>query len=105
MTVALILALVGSVMVYAAPYGSKGALLAGYYLIYVFPTGYILLLSTASANVAGHTKKVTVNSLVLIGYCVGKYVNNALYALGSFTNEQQYRRPPILQGAAEAAIW
>lgn len=33
MTVALILALVGSIMVYAAPYDSKGALLAGYYLV------------------------------------------------------------------------
>ncbi|KAL4898200.1 MFS general substrate transporter [Aspergillus ambiguus] len=71
MTVALILALVGSIMVYAAPYANKGALLAGYYLIFVFPTGYILLLSMGSANIAGHTKKVTVNSLILIGYCVG----------------------------------
>ncbi|KAJ6172192.1 MFS transporter ACS family allantoate permease [Penicillium chermesinum] len=56
---------------YAAPYHNKAALLAGYYLIYAFPTGYILLLSMASANIAGHTKKVTVNSIIMIGYCVG----------------------------------
>ncbi|OKL59725.1 hypothetical protein UA08_05031 [Talaromyces atroroseus] len=74
MTIALILALVGSAMVYAAPYHNKGTLLAGYYLIYAFPTGYILLLSMASANIAGHTKKVTVNSLLLIGYCVGNII-------------------------------
>ena len=67
MTFALTTALVGSIIVYAAPYHNKGALLAGYYLvrcslalwktfwtnkltlsaskIYAFPTGYILLLA------------------------------------------------------------
>ncbi|KAJ5624269.1 MFS transporter ACS family allantoate permease [Penicillium lagena] len=76
MTVALVLALVGSVMVYAAPYDNKGALLAGYYLIYVFPTGYILLLSLASANIAGHTKKVTVNAMLLIGIAGPQFFKN-----------------------------
>jgi hypothetical protein len=33
MIVALVPALVGSIMVYAAPYDSKGSLLAGYYLV------------------------------------------------------------------------
>lgn len=118
MTVALTIALVGSIMVFAAPYSNKAALLCGYYFvrthstvtlyqfpmfsycshlqarayftvpcngkiatnflfatltqIYAFPTGYILLLAMASANVAGHTKKVVTNSLLLIGYSAGK---------------------------------
>jgi ACS family allantoate permease-like MFS transporter len=90
MATALTIALVGSAMVFAAPYANKAALLAGYYLvwhgneilfhvhfltviqIYAFPTGYILLLAMASANVAGHTKKVTTNSLIMIAYSVGK---------------------------------
>lgn len=33
MTSALVLALVGSIMVFAAPYANKAALLAGYYLV------------------------------------------------------------------------
>ncbi|KAL5356742.1 major facilitator superfamily domain-containing protein [Aspergillus floccosus] len=76
-----------------SPYSSKGALLAGYYLIYVFPTGYILLLSMASANIAGHTKKVTVNSLVLIGYCVGNIAGP------QFFKEQQQPRYGLGIGA------
>ncbi|KAJ6447308.1 MFS transporter, ACS family, allantoate permease [Purpureocillium lavendulum] len=88
MTAALILALVGSVMVFAAPYNNKAALLCGYYLVYAFPTGYILLLAMASANVAGHTKKVVTNSLLLIGYSAGNIIGPQF-----FKTEQQPRYP------------
>ncbi|KAL2434582.1 putative transporter [Exophiala dermatitidis] len=74
MITALTIALVGSIMVFAAPYHNKAALLAGYYMIYAFPTGYILLLSMISANTAGHTKKVVTNSLAMIGYSVGNII-------------------------------
>ncbi|KAL6241218.1 hypothetical protein RBB50_011897 [Rhinocladiella similis] len=74
MITALTIALVGSVMVFAAPYHNKAALLAGYYMIFAFPTGYILLLSMISANTAGHTKKVVTNSLAMIGYSTGNII-------------------------------
>ena len=35
------------------------------------PSPVILILSIVSTNVAGYTKKTTVNALVLIAYCVG----------------------------------
>ncbi|OAQ77997.1 MFS transporter, ACS family, allantoate permease [Purpureocillium lilacinum] len=84
MTVALTIALVGSIMVFAAPYSNKAALLCGYYLVYAFPTGYILLLAMASANVAGHTKKVVTNSLLLIGYSAGNIIGPQFFK----TNQQ-----------------
>ncbi|QEL59910.1 hypothetical protein CJJ09_001997 [Candidozyma auris] len=31
-------------------------------------------LSSCASNVAGHTKKVTVNAIFLIGYCVGNLI-------------------------------
>ncbi|KAK6385596.1 uncharacterized protein PV06_08172 [Exophiala oligosperma] len=74
MITALTIALVGSIMVFAAPYHNKAALLAGYYMIYAFPTGYILLLSMISANTAGHTKKVVTNSMAMIGYSTGNII-------------------------------
>ncbi|CAK7223150.1 hypothetical protein SBRCBS47491_005107 [Sporothrix bragantina] len=74
MVTALTIALIGSIMVFAVPFENKHALLGGYYLLYAFPTGYILLLGMASANIAGHTKKVVANSLIMIGYSVGNII-------------------------------
>ncbi|KAL6023099.1 Allantoate permease [Candidozyma auris] len=34
----------------------------------------ICVLSSCASNVAGHTKKVTVNAMYLIGYCVGNLI-------------------------------
>lgn len=48
--------------------------LAGYSLWSVTPLGMICALSCVSSNVAGHTKKTTVNAMVLIAYCVGNLV-------------------------------
>lgn len=32
------------------------------------------MLSSVASNTAGHTKKVTVNAILLIGYCVGNII-------------------------------
>lgn len=53
---------------------SPNARLAGYYLSSISPVGMICCLSCFSSNVAGHTKKITVNALYLIGYCVGNLI-------------------------------
>ncbi|CDR37651.1 CYFA0S01e14180g1_1 [Cyberlindnera fabianii] len=53
---------------------SKQARLAGYYLQFIAPVGMIACLSLFSSNVAGHTKKITVNAIYLIGYCVGNLI-------------------------------
>lgn len=48
--------------------------LAGYSLTGVMPLTFICILSSIASNVAGHTKKVTVNAIFLIGYCVGNLI-------------------------------
>jgi MFS transporter, ACS family, allantoate permease len=53
---------------------SPNARLAGYYLMSLSPVGMICCLSCFTSNVAGHTKKITVNALYLIGYCVGNLI-------------------------------
>lgn len=53
---------------------SPNARLAGYYLFFLSPVGMICCLSCFTSNVAGHTKKITVNALFLIGYCVGNLI-------------------------------
>ncbi len=53
---------------------NKKARLASYYLVTLYPVSMICLLACFSANTAGHTKKITVNAIYLIGYCVGNLV-------------------------------
>jgi ACS family allantoate permease-like MFS transporter len=48
-----------------------GQLVAYYIILGNSPSPLILILSLVSTNVAGYTKKTTVNSLVLISYCGG----------------------------------
>lgn len=48
--------------------------MAGYCLYSLAPLIFICILSSIASNVAGHTKKVTVNAIFLIGYCVGNLI-------------------------------
>ncbi|CAD1808863.1 putative transporter [Candida parapsilosis] len=48
--------------------------LAGLYLWYIGPLSFICIISQVSSSVAGHTKKVTVNAIFLIGYCIGNLI-------------------------------
>lgn len=51
--------------------GMKGAELAGNYLTNCVGAALPLVYSVAGANVAGHTKKVTMNAIVLMAFCLG----------------------------------
>ncbi|ODQ47898.1 hypothetical protein PICMEDRAFT_71913 [Pichia membranifaciens NRRL Y-2026] len=65
---------VGAVSMLAFALDSPKARLAGYYLYYISPVGTICCLSCFTSNVAGHTKKITVSAMYLIGYCVGNLI-------------------------------
>ena len=47
---------------------------AGYALYTISPLIFICILSSIASNIVGHTKKVTVNAIFLIGYCVGNLI-------------------------------
>lgn len=53
---------------------NNGAKYAGYILSVIFVLTSATLLSNVASNVAGHTKKITVNAMYLIGYCVGNLI-------------------------------
>ncbi|KAK8076662.1 MFS transporter [Apiospora phragmitis] len=57
-----------------APAGNKGALLAGNYLTNVIGSSLPLLYSYSAANYAGHTKKVTMNAVLLMSFCLGNII-------------------------------
>ncbi|KAH9907175.1 MFS transporter [Xylariomycetidae sp. FL2044] len=77
--VALLISLLGSLLMLALPYDNKAGLLSGYYIIYAYPIGYLLLLALITANTAGHTKKITTNAICTIGYSIGNIAAPQFY--------------------------
>jgi MFS transporter, ACS family, allantoate permease len=69
-----ILSVVGMLLVVCLPLSNNTGRLAGYYLTQASPTGFVVLLSLISSNVAGYTKKTTVGALYLIAYCAGNII-------------------------------
>lgn len=59
----------GGCLVSFSPKDNKGAQLTGNYLTNIIGSSASLLFSYASTNFAGHTKRVTMNSLLLIAFC------------------------------------
>lgn len=52
------------------PYGRLACL----WIAFAYTATWTLSMSVATANTAGHTKKVTTNAILLIGYCLGNFI-------------------------------
>ena len=50
-----------------------------YYLTGPYNAAFVLVLSLQTANVAGHTKKVTTNAALFLGYCTGNIAGPFFY--------------------------
>ncbi|KZT69386.1 MFS general substrate transporter [Daedalea quercina L-15889] len=63
--------ILGILLVNLLPWENKIGLLFGQWLTGISTTAFVLALSWITNITAGHTKKVTVNAIMLIAYCVG----------------------------------
>ncbi|KAI2792686.1 hypothetical protein POX_b02727 [Penicillium oxalicum] len=63
--------LLGSCLLAFSPKSMKAAQLAGNYLTQMTGSALPLMYSIAGANVAGHTKKITMNAVLLMSFCLG----------------------------------
>ncbi|CAL5870096.1 uncharacterized protein PFLUO_LOCUS4330 [Penicillium psychrofluorescens] len=63
--------LLGGCLLAFPPKSMKAAQLAGNYLTQVTGSALPMIYSIASANIAGHTKKVTMNAVMLMSFCLG----------------------------------
>lgn len=68
---AAIVPMVGSIIVYTLPRSNVGGQMVGIYLMYAYFGPYVVGISLAQANTAGHTKKNVQYSILYIGYAVG----------------------------------
>ncbi|KAJ4410563.1 hypothetical protein N0V82_009227 [Gnomoniopsis sp. IMI 355080] len=73
-TIALVGGVLGGGLLAFAPDGNKGAKLTGIYLTNIVGASLPLLYSYAGANYAGHTKKVTMNAILLMSFCLGNII-------------------------------
>ncbi|THH32217.1 hypothetical protein EUX98_g1977 [Antrodiella citrinella] len=76
--------ILGVLLVNFLPWGDKVGLLFGQWLTGVGTTGFVLSLSWLSNVTAGHTKRVTVNAIMLVSYCIGN-------AAAPFMWQQKYK--------------
>lgn len=58
---------------------SKGWLLFASYLSGTFGAAFMLLLAWNASNLAGHSKKVTVNALTLVAFCLGNILGTQTF--------------------------
>jgi MFS transporter, ACS family, allantoate permease len=75
------LATLGSILLVALSDGAKAGKLFGFYLTLAAPSGFVVILSLISSNIAGYTKKTTVAAMYLIAYCVGNIVGKCQIGL------------------------
>lgn len=66
--------MVCSIIIRKLPDTNKGGLLTAYYFFYFFWGPYAVALSLPMANTSGHTKKITVNAMVFLAYCIANIV-------------------------------
>lgn len=70
----IIVGMISAVFLYVLPLDNYNGRLAALYCLYFYLGPYIVSLGINTANTAGHTKKVTVNALVFIAYCVSNII-------------------------------
>ncbi|KAI2609164.1 allantoate permease [Hypoxylon sp. NC1633] len=63
----------GALLAFSSP-TNKGALLTGNYLTNAIGASLPLTYSYSAANYAGHTKKVTMNAVLLMSFCLGNII-------------------------------
>lgn len=81
---------------------NKGALLTGNYLTNVIGAALPLLYSYSAANYAGHTKKVTMNAVVLMSFCLGNIIGPLTFREAD--KPQYLPAKAVIVGSTAAAI-
>ncbi|KAI5119271.1 hypothetical protein M0805_008052 [Coniferiporia weirii] len=71
--------ILGAILVIVLPWSDKVGLLFSVWITGVGTTGFVLSLAWVNQTTAGHTKRVTMNAIMLIAYCVGNAVGPQMW--------------------------
>jgi len=75
----LIPSIAGAFGLHFVPHDAKIARLIMYYLTGLQQAAFVLVLSTFTANTAGHTKKVITSATLIVGLCTGNIAGPFFY--------------------------
>lgn len=68
-----------AILMWKLPRDNKLGLLAAYYSFYTYWGPYVMSTSVPMANISGHTKKVTMNAMYFLSYCIGNIVGPQMF--------------------------
>jgi ACS family allantoate permease-like MFS transporter len=91
----ILLPLLGAVLCYALPRTNLAGQLIGLYILYTYWAPYVTLVSVYQANIAGHTKKVTLFAWYYVAWAIGNIIGPQ-----TFTESQA----PVYTGGTIAMI-
>lgn len=74
-----VVTLVSAILMMKLPSSNKNGLLAAYYCFYTYWAPYVLSISLPLANSSGHTKKVTMNAIFFLSYCIGNIIGPQVF--------------------------
>ena len=63
-----------AILMWKLPSDNKNGLLAAYYVFYTYWAPYVLSTSLPMANTSGHSKKLTMNAIFFLCYCIGNII-------------------------------
>ncbi|EXJ94140.1 hypothetical protein A1O1_02533 [Capronia coronata CBS 617.96] len=69
--VANLVPMICAILMWKLPRSNKHGLLAAYYVFYTYWAPYVLSTSLPMANTSGHSKKITMNAIYFLAYCLG----------------------------------
>jgi hypothetical protein len=68
-----------AILMWKLPSGSQQGLLAAYYVFYTYWAPYVLSTSLPMANTSGHSKKLTMNAIFFLAYCIGNIIGPQVF--------------------------
>lgn len=71
--------ILGTILVIVLPSSDKIGLLFSIWVAEVGTTGFVLSLAWVNQTTAGHTKRITMNAIMLVAYCVGNSVGPQMW--------------------------
>ncbi|KAI1387986.1 putative allantoate permease [Hypoxylon trugodes] len=77
--IAIMFPMASAILMWKLPSDNKLSLLGAYYAFYSYWAPYTMCTSLPMANTSGHTKKVTLNAMFFIGYCVGNILGPQVF--------------------------
>lgn len=105
--------MISTIFLYTLPLSAIHSRLTALFMAYFYLGPYVVSVGLVAANTAGYTKKVTVNAIIFIAYCVSNIVGPfffkteqaPLYPLGMAAMLFSYGASFILLGIYMAYCW